>query len=142
MLWVHNVESIARYIMIGNPLQLGVTVKTANIKEGEDQWNLFSKQLGHVLFKRLRNRGFPVFLLDEQFRQAEGLVDVITEVFYGNKIKNGAGTSLSERPRAQTAVKWIKEKFGVSDGIPHLCLDVKNAVSLRGGKGKSNYNLH
>ena len=143
MLWVHNVESIARYIMIGDPLQLGVTVKTAHLEKGkDDNWNPFCKQLMHVFFKRLKNRDFLVFLLSEQFRQAEGLVDIINEVFYNNKITNGAGTALKERPRAQAAVEWIKKNYNVSDGIPHLCLNVKNAICLRGGKGQSKYNLH
>ena len=142
MLWAHNVDTIARYIMIGDPLQLGVTVKTAGLEAGKDGWNPFSKQLQHVFFKRLKNRGFPVFLLNEQFRQAEGLVDLINEIFYKGKITNGPGTSLDERPRAKEAVKWIKDNYGVSDGIPHLCINIQNAVSIRGGRRFSKYNLY
>ena len=52
-------------MMVGDALQLVVTVKTANLKKGEDHCNPFSKQFLHVLFKRLKNRGFSVMLLDE-----------------------------------------------------------------------------
>ena len=99
------------------------------------------KTLAHVLFKRLKNRDFPVFLLDEQFRQAEGLVDAINEVFYDNKIKNGAGPSLSERPRPQAAVKWIKERYDFSDGIPISVLTSRMQFFGAAAKADQMYSL-
>ena len=77
----------------------------------------------------------------EQYRLASGLEDVFNHLFYKRKIINADCTKLEKRPRAQKAIEWIQNTYGIKDGIPHVCLNVADGVCLRGAL-QSRFNLH
>ena len=50
---------------------------------------------------------------------------------YGGKITNVPGTAIEVRPKAENASRFIQETFNIYDGIPHICLDVRDGVCLQ-----------
>ena len=90
-------------------------------------------------FERLWTRDFDTYMLTEQYRLAEGLKEVFSELFYDGKITNAECTK--NRPEAQKVVDFIAKHYGLTDNIPHVCLNVADGVRLR-GEMQSRYNLH
>ena len=54
---------------------------------------------------------------------------------------NAEVTKIQNRPRAQEAINFIRKHYGVSDTVPHICLNVSDGVCLREPM-QSRYNLH
>ena len=51
---------------------------------------------------------------------------------YAGRLENHNSTLLINRPKAQEANSFIQEHFGVTTEVPHLFLDVRAGVCLRG----------
>ena len=141
LVWAHNTETLLLLIFLGDPKQLRATVKTYNQNTDEQMVNPFAEQMVISLFERLWRRGFSTYMFTEQYRLAAGLEEVFNEQFYNNKITNAECTKVENRPGAQKAIDFIKEKYNLCDGIPHICLNVPSGVCLR-SQLKSRYNLH
>lgn len=137
--WASNYKQALLILIIGDPKQLPPTVKSRNFKD--EMNNPFWAQLMVSYYQRLALRGYPTFLLTEQYRLAEGLSEVCNLLFYAGRITDAEVTKLANRPRARNALEWIDKNFQVNDGIPHVCLRVPQGVCLK-DKYFSRYNIH
>ena len=139
LVWAHNTETLLLLIFLGDPKQLRATVKSFGRNTDVELMNPFADQMIISFFERLWSRGFKTFMLTEQFRLAEGLEEVFSERFYDSKITNAESTK--NRPEAKKVIDFIIKHYGVTDNIPHVCLNVADGVCLR-GEMQSRYNLH
>jgi len=92
-------------------------------------------------FERLSHRCFPKYIFTERYRFAAGLEEIFNELSNDNQITNAECTKIEKRPGAQKAIAYIKDNYGLHDGIPHTFFNVSNGTCLR-GPAKSRYNLH
>lgn len=67
-------------VLVGDDNQLPPTIK-----------NTDDKQLGDTTFSRLRASGYPVYLLDTQYRMHPCISEFPSATFYKGELKNGVG---------------------------------------------------
>lgn len=139
--WAHNTETVLILVLVGDPQQLPPTVVTKDSNRGNLLVNPFAPQMCVSLFERLWRRGFPVHMLNEQYRLAEGLEEVFNQLFYDGRITNHPSTRIDNRPAAQRAIQYIRRQWHKHDGIPHILLNVPTGACLR-GETFSRFNPH
>lgn len=146
--WVHNTSWSKSPLILfaGDPQQLPPVVKTfkkMKIVHGEERpVNPYAASMKMSHLERMTKLGHPVFLFTTQYRAAAGLSEVYSEVFYGGKLKDGPGTELSNRPKAREAIDFIKQRHHLTDGIPHLFLNVSSGICMTNENSRSRSNLH
>lgn len=137
-----NLGSIERLLGVGDAQQLAPVVKTYNKKRlDESMINEFAESQVQPLILRLQRAGLQHNMFLECFRCTAGLEQPSSKLFYQNRVVNGLGTSLNERPKSRRTVDFLKSEFGIQTTIPRLVLDLRNGICLTGPSG-SRYNLH
>lgn len=137
-----NLESVERIISVGDAQQLAPVVKSCNKKLRDGRMvNEFADSLIQPLIFRLQLAGLQPSMFLECFRCTAGLEQPSSKLFYADKIVNGPGTALNDRPRSRKTVKFLETQFGVKTTVPRLVFDLRNGVCLKGVSG-SRYNLH
>ena len=61
-----------------------------------------------------------------------GLEVLSSNMCYAGRLENDVSTLLVNRPKAQQVNSFIREHFAVTTQVPHLFLDVRKGVCLRG----------
>ena len=120
-------------------MQLRGTVKSYGRNSDDNLVNPFANQLIISFFERLWKRDFETYMFTEQYRLAAGLEEVFNGLFYEGKITNAPCTMIENRPGARNAIDYIKGRYNLHDGIPHVCVNVTDGVCLR-GRSKSRFN--
>jgi hypothetical protein len=137
-----NLDSLERLICVGDTQQLAPVIRTHKKKSpGGCMINEFAEALVQPLIYRLQLAGIPSSMFLHCFRCTEGLEQPSSKLFYQNKVINGQGTSLSDRPKSLKTVEFLSHEFGIHTTIPRLVLDLHNGICLTGRSG-SRYNLH
>ena len=134
---LYNLGSVLMVIFLGDPNQLNPTVRSLHAKlvpgdENSLPYNNFAAQLATSLMDRQIQNGMRYTMFTKQYRMTVGLEVLSSNMCYAGRLENHDSTLLVRRPKAQEANSFIKEHFGITTEVPHLFLDVRTGVCLRG----------
>ena len=134
---LHNLDSVLMVIFLGDHNQLDPKVLSLHAKlvPGDEKslpYNNFAAQLATSLMERQIQNGMRYTMFTKQYRMTAGLEVLSSNMCYAGRLENHDSTLLVERPKAQEANSFIKEHFGIITEVPHLFLDVRTGVCLRG----------
>lgn len=135
-------DRIEHFLGVGDAQQFSPVIKTYNKKESDGSMvNEFADSLVQPLILRAQRAGLRIGLLMECFRCTAGLEQPSSRLFYNDKVTNGSGTALADRPKSQRTILFMKDNYQVETTISRMIIDVKNGVCLTGVSG-SRFNLH
>ena len=134
---LYNLGSVLMVIFLGDPNQLNPTVRSLHAKlvpgdENSLPYNNFAAQLATSLMDRQIQNGMRYTMFTKQYRMTVGLEVLSSNMCYAGRLENHDSTLLVRRPKAQEANSFIREHFGLTTEVPHLFLDVRTGVCLRG----------
>lgn len=135
--------SLLQIIFLGDPKQLRATVKTHGQNTKDHIVNIFADHFLISFFKCLWSRDCETYLSTEQYRLAECLEEVSSDLFHGRKRTNAIYiyTKLENLLNAVEAIQFIRRQYSIFDNIPNLWLNVTDGVTLRGANhGRFNPN--
>ena len=113
--------------LVGDPVQLPATVISARASAACYERSLFS---------RLQGGGFPVQMLDTQYRMHPRIAAFPSAEFYGGALRNGDGVA------AATARAWHAHAVGAPGCKWHACLNCCPACAWHAHAWKPGYNWH
>ena len=100
---VHNVDSLKKVILLGDPKQLSPTVKSMNAKDDKGYVNIFAKQVSTSLMSWLFNLDSPTFFMNKQFRMVAGLTILSNLISYSMKMVDAEISTDLTKPSTSTA---------------------------------------
>ena len=134
---LHNLGSVVMVIFLGDHNQLDPTVLSLHAKLVPDDrkslpYNIFAPQLATSLMDRQIENGMRYIMFTKQYRMTVGLEVLSSNMCYAGRLENHDSTFLVRRQKAQEVNLFIERHFGVTTEVPHLFLDVRTGVCLRG----------
>jgi hypothetical protein len=123
------------HIFIGDPEQLPPQLQSRG------QNNCFEKQLRVSMFTRFYSGGHVYEFFDKQYRAVSPIGNIVSRVFYANRLINGPGTDMDHPSRgiACRIAEYNKENYNKHS--PVIFLDNTHSFVKRNAVGGSSYNI-